>query len=526
MIAERTVWIVAFGLIACGEDPGEKGTPGADMSGQPLQPPAGSTVQPNVTPPAAPSNDSTSPGAPGSSAPVSPVGSVPSAVQPSATGLPAPVAPSAGNPQPTTPQPSNTQPDSTQPSVAPSTPEPEDAESDGGATNPDPDEPAPTPGSGSCSGPALEADEQVFDCGDAHVFEDNGPPANRVNYVIVADGYTASELDTALVEHVENMLYNEETGMYSEVGEPYRRYRRFINVCAMRSVSNESGVDGPDGNPSRDTVFDGGNCGDRLGCVSQRLVRDYLTEQLPEHVDADWTAATMNANEWWNSGGSMMVWSGKFMETSPNQAASVALHEGGHSFHQLADEYADEALNCNCSAAREPNVACETEPGMSAEEKWGDWFGFMMEGGSRLWNLGEHGAVPGGRYCGASSGVTRPTEDSEMNLLPYAFNMPSIEKAVRDIYEIVRPIDTHTPNAQPVTGAADLQVRVVDPEVLTVEWTVDGEVVAADGDECFSTADLPSGEHTVTVRVYDDTPWVRGSREDLEQSVEWTVVVP
>ena len=294
----------------------------------------------------------------------------------------------------------------------------------------------------------------------------------------------------------------------------------------MRSASNESGVDGPNGNPNRDTVFDGGNCGDRLGCVDNRLVRDYLAQHLPEHLDVDWTAATMNANEWWNSGGALMVWSGKYMETSPERAASVALHEGGHAFHQLADEYGDENLNCDCRAAREANVACETEPGMSAESKWGEWLGFTMEGGSRLWNLGEHQIVPGGRYCGPTSGVTRPTQDSEMNLLPYAFNMPSVQKAIHDIYEIVRPIDNHTPNDAPHTTGTELQVRVVDPEVLTVEWSVDGEVVVADGDQCFSTNALTSGEHTVTARVYDDTPWVRDSRDDLEQTVQWTVVVP
>lgn len=379
--------------------------------------------------------------------------------------------------------------------------------------------------SGEC-GAQLQLEGEPFSCGDAHVFEDHGPPANRVGYVIVADGYQQTELDTVLVEHVENMLYNEETGFYSEIGQPYTRYRNYINVCVLRSPSNESGVDGPNGNPDRDTLFDGGNCGDRLGCVDDRLATDYLDEHLPEHVDADWIAATLNENEWWNSGGYLMVWSGKFMETSDTQAASVALHEGGHAFHGLADEYADEALNCDCGSAREPNVACENEPDMTAKTKWGEWFDYVMEGGGRLWNLGEHGAVAGGRYCGANSGVTRPTEDSEMNLLPYAHNMPSIQKMIHDIYEIVRPIDAHTPNDAPVMGASELALRLVDPEILKVDWSVDGALTSQDGGPCFDTATLSSGEHTVIARAYDDTPWVRDRRDDLEQSVEWTVVMP
>jgi len=37
----------------------------------------------------------------------------------------------------------------------------------------------------------------MLDCGTSGiVFESNGPPDNRVNYVILGDGYTAALLDT------------------------------------------------------------------------------------------------------------------------------------------------------------------------------------------------------------------------------------------------------------------------------------------------------------------------------------------
>ncbi len=445
----------------------------------------------------------------------------------SATSEPSPTPQEASDPSPavTAPVPS-VMPTTPAPEATVPVPAPEPMEMPGEPVmTPEPEMPA-EPGPVACSDELPVLDEPGFDCGDAHIMEDSGPPSNRVNYVIVADGYQENELDMALVEHVENMLYNEATGMYSEIGEPYTRYRKFINVCVLRTPSNESGVDGPGGNPDRDTIFDGGNCGDRLGCVDDRLVQQYLNDNLPEHVDADWIAATMNANEWWNSGGLHMVWSGKYMETDARSAASVALHEGGHAFHQLADEYGDDNLDCNCGSAREPNVACESDPALSSESKWGEWLGFVMDGGGGLWNLGEHGAYPGGRYCGPSSGVTRPTKDSEMNILPYAHNMPSIEKAIHDIYEIVRPIDAHTPNDAVLTDATELAVRLVDPAVLELEWAVDGEIVSDASGECFSLQGLASGEHTVSARAYDDTPWVRDNRDDLEQTIEWTVSVP
>ncbi len=44
----------------------------------------------------------------------------------------------------------------------------------------------------------------------------------------------------------------------------------------------------------------------------------------------------MNSNEWWNSGGIPMVWSG-----GHGDAALAASHEGGHGFFHLGDEYGD-----------------------------------------------------------------------------------------------------------------------------------------------------------------------------------------
>lgn len=391
------------------------------------------------------------------------------------------------------------------------------------------------PSAGQCGGqPRLEPGGASFDCGAVgHVFEEAGRPDNRVNYVIVGDGYTAELLETAFIEHVENMLYHEQTGQYSALGEPYGRYRKFVNVCGLKVPSNDGCVDNADIGRSCDTPFDGrcvpgcGSGGTRLGSVNRDKVNAALAQHLPDSIDVDWTAATLNGDGdgWWNSGGPIMVWNGNFANRV--NAASVALHEAGHTFHRLADEYS--GTSTNCGEFQEVNSTSN-----STGAKWEHWLGYddaRTDARPRPGNQsGEvygtriQGAFLGSRYCNA--GQYRPSEHSEMNLLPRPFNMPSAEKIILDIYAIVDPIDNHTDNSEPLVDPGGLQVRVVDPDVIQVDWAVDGEIVAENAGECFELGSLSSGTHTVTARAYDDTPWVRSNRELLEQSVTWEVVIP
>lgn len=388
---------------------------------------------------------------------------------------------------------------------------------------------------GTCGGEILlERPGAPLNCGErGHIFEAAGSPANRVNYVIVGDGYDSELIETRFVEHVENMLEDEQGGFYSAIGEPYARYRNFINICGLKLASADSCIDNADIGRSCDTLFDG-RCeppcdaaGTRLGVVSENKVNMALAEELPDDIDADWVAVTLNADPdgWWNSGGSIMVWNGGFRDRL--QGASVALHEGGHTFHGLADEYG--GTSQNCGEYQELNSTSDPEG-----EKWAHWLEYNDERDdarplppnlrNRPYGTFVQGVYEGSRYC--DRGQYRPSRDSEMNLLPQPFNMPSVEKIILDIYSIVQPIDAHTDNSSPLTAPGGLQVRVVDPELLKIEWTVDGELAQGQNTECFVLSALASGNHEITVRVFDDTSWVRRERDLLEQSVTWEVIVP
>jgi hypothetical protein len=364
-----------------------------------------------------------------------------------------------------------------------------------------------------------------FDCGsEGIVFENSGPHQNRVNYVILGDGYTEDMLDTVYREHVQNMLTGTPESMFTQLGEPYLRYRKFINVCALKVASNQACIDDQDTGQQCDSFFN--TNGDdasrlaRLGQAGQQLVDATLTELLPDDVDVDWIALTVNAGprNWWNSGGRFMLWNGSYEPRS--RSASVALHEGGHAFHGLADEYGGDS--CGNRNANQANVSVD-----EAAAKWQVWRGFnhgpQNPEGTGAVGTGVQGAFLGALYCDTQ--YYRPSDNSQMNQLPDPFNMPSIDKIVRDIYEIVDPIDEFTDNAAPLTDPTEIRVRLVDPAVLKVDWSVDGALVRENGGECFDAGTLASGEHTVTAHVYDDTPWVRSDRSQLEQTVSWTVSV-
>ncbi len=400
------------------------------------------------------------------------------------------------------------------------------------------------------AGPSCEPGPIAYDldCGAAGiVLEAHGPSENRINYIIVGDGYTSEDLETAYPAHLEEMLLGHGTpgeqgyrpGRFSPELEPYRRYRNFINICALKIVSATSGVEpgiggGGKGCPNgASTALDG--CGDddtRLGYINNDKVYTAVEDNLPATIEMDWVAVVFNGSNWWNSGGIPMVWSG-----GNEDATLAAQHEGGHGFFVLADEYGG---SCDQGLPQEDNMRVNVtlDPNTTAD-KWTHWLGTtqvlgdgIVHEGLEAPGTGMQQAFEGGQYC--NTGVYRPSQESVMNSLwaSYYHNSISLEKAVREIHELIDPIDSHTPLATTTPGV--LEVLVIDPAVIKVEWSVDGSPVAGSGN-CGQALDvaalgLASGSHVVTARAIDDTAWVPMDsplgREDLEQTVEWTIEVP
>jgi hypothetical protein len=358
-----------------------------------------------------------------------------------------------------------------------------------------------------------------LDCGGkATVIENAGPPSNRVNYAIIGDGYTEAELETTFLTHVQSAM----SKRFSDpIGQVYLRYRKFVNICAIKL-------------PSTGAICGSsalGCCGDdqsRLASCDDSAANAAIKANLPASYMVDWKAVVLNGSSWWNTGASLMLWSG-----GNKDAAGAALHEGGHGFHQLADEYG------SCNSSQVNNTTNST----TSDGKWDLWLDFDQNPGT-----GKQGFVS----CGGNA--YRPSSNSMMNSLfgnnaNTSFNAVSREKMIMDIWRTIEtPWDSVTPPAGAVTNPASLSVNVIDEAVISVDWTLDGRLIAVSGGPTYAigAAGLSPGSHMVSARAYDNAgtdlvryrsggtqygrmfwgpPTAANMMRGSERTVTWTVTI-
>src|SRR5262245_21366268 len=165
-----------------------------------------------------------------------------------------------------------------------------------------------------CLVPLVASGEPVV------TIRNNGASDNRVDVVVLGDGYTASELGKYATD-VETFVQ----GMFNQ--EPLRDYQRYFNVHRVDVTSHESGADHPERNPPvlRDTALDATyNCSgiQRLICVNLSKVNGVLSRSVAADI-REVVLVVVNDAEYGGSGGSIAVAS-----VHPS-AVEIVLHELG-----------------------------------------------------------------------------------------------------------------------------------------------------------------------------------------------------
>jgi hypothetical protein len=347
----------------------------------------------------------------------------------------------------------------------------------------------------------------------------NGPNSNRVNMVFLGDGYTASQINSVYPAHIvamTNHMFNPPPGILTR--DPYPRYANYFNVHRVNVISNESGADAAPDNIFRDTAFDAAyffdGATERLLYINETKANNALTAGLADAgFAADVRLLTVNDRRYGGGGGTYAVYAG-----GSGAATEVALHELGHSFNGLADEYGGFTLPYGGAEPAEINVTKN-----STGAKWSHWFFHDQPG------IGMIGAYQGARYY--NTGLYRPSQNSKMRTLDRPFDAISREKIILDIYELVDPLDGFLSNTLPLVDPPELWVDPIDADVIDLEWFVNGGKVAGAAGESFSLMDhgFGPGLYTVQARAFDPTGfdalngWVRRDQEQLEQIVTWTV---
>ncbi|MBL0403126.1 hypothetical protein JKG68_04030 [Microvirga aerilata] len=334
-----------------------------------------------------------------------------------------------------------------------------------------------------------------------------GSSSNRIDMVFMGDGYTASEIDTTYSSQVQGFIEYMFNG--SILSEPFGRYRNFFNIHSIDVVSNESGADDPASGTERDTALDAAYSGRALGVDLDKA--DQIAESvLPYGVTSEMRYILVNSAAYGGAGYDSGIYS-----AGNAQAYEIALHEIGHAFADLGDEY-DYGIPGPYSGDEPHYVNVTADP---TGAKWSRWLGYDQPG------IGVIGAYEGAYY--RAEDVYRPSLNSKMKSLEQPFVAVSREQFILKFYEFVDPLDGYTYTAPWFThrNLADFYVDTIDPAIILVDWTVDGVTAVNAGETFRITKDhYGFGEHTIQARAYDPTDWVRGDRSALEQTVTWTVM--
>ncbi len=345
----------------------------------------------------------------------------------------------------------------------------------------------------------------------------NGPTAERINVVFLAEGYLQSQTNQFTADAIKVMNSILRT-------PPLDGYSNHFNGFSIFVPSNETGSDHPSRGVASDTYFNSSydsygrawlitippNDHDPNYANGQGKVDALLQSLMPEY---DLRVLIVNDAEYGGAGGEILVTS-----LAPS-SLEVAVHELGHTFAGLGDEY--DSANPAFPDTEEPNTTRETN---RTQVKWRDWI--LPDTPVPTPETTSYSSVVG-LFEGAHyhpTGWFRPKLDCKMNHLGVPFCEVCSEGLVKAVYERVRPIQTTSPPTNAIITLASTQtvtlgVDLLEPagHKLNLQWLANGVPVPGATQDALTlpASALASGTNSVQVEVTDPTPAVRNDPAQL-----------
>lgn len=383
-------------------------------------------------------------------------------------------------------------------------------------------------------------------------YQVTGPASERLNFILMADGYQANEVDKFLRDVDRNLAV-----MWTM--EPFRSYRYYINIYLLEIVSKDSGIRRDPGEDAPPEVRDAKNTalrlwyqdgltnplargvtygpaplnsppGTRTGAQQRTwYLKNYVEPELGIPVESQniQTLAIANTFTYGGIGGFHATTTGG----SP-QGPLVSIHELGHSLGLIADDYPYIERNVwrGCWTGGEPDsfthtIYTSTEKMIADQHKWWRWIGEDSASSGSLIGLYEGGNT-------YPCGIRRASEYSMMRWTGYHFDVVQREQmtirisGMRDANRL--PLDL-IPEGE--VGPKDvIWVEPMHPRYheLNVTWRANGQVLENHNSSNLelSKLSLKNGD-IIEVTVSDptdfarDPKWINGPR--LTQSRKFTV---
>ena len=359
---------------------------------------------------------------------------------------------------------------------------------------------------------ALSA--QVFDVDTIYW---TGPSSNRVNIVILGDGYTSGEQAKFITDatSISNAFFTT---------TPYKEYKNYINVLAIKVISNQSGAghaknssDNACGTQPVATVdnyfgsaFDcGSGSYHRLLCATKSYkVPGVMASNWPDY---DQVLIVANSTYYGGAGGTYAV-------TSVNGSATeIAIHEVGHSFAYLADEY---WAGAQYTTNAKPNMTNNSDINTV---KW------------KVWN-GTVGSMTVGLYPHSGDAAWKKPVNGQCKMEYLGTNYPfcpvCAEAHILKFLDLTKPYDAFTPSNGSTIAASndvvfDISTLLPVPNTLEIQWTVNGSVISTGSSKTYTAllSALNIGDNTVQARLLDKSTLIRSMSHISAHSflINWTV---
>jgi hypothetical protein len=340
-----------------------------------------------------------------------------------------------------------------------------------------------------------------------------GNSKDFINLVIMGDGYTREEQDKFIVDasNIADYFFTQ---------SPFDQYKPYFNIIAIKAISDQSGIKHPN------TASDCNNASPRVPVTSpstlfnttfdyagiHRLVVPQNTARIASVLASnfpgyDQVMIMANSTFYGGSGGSNAT------STIHTLSAEVAMHEIGHSFATLSDEYyaGDQYVGekANMSADKDPLYV-----------KWRKWLNTKSVG------IYQH-------CCGGqSSKWYKPHENCKMKVLGPEY-CPVCKEAIIDrIHTLTNAIIRYSPIEKNITAeSASIKFsldKLIKPRTntLKIKWVLN-DVAFANNKESIELTQsmLNPNTNKLSVIVEDTTTLSRDPNHTSKhaETIIWTI---